>query len=390
MDMEAKLMIPGPTEVSSAVLKKLALPMKPHYGDAWSEFYFGVVDKMKRVFQTQNDLFILAATSSAAMELAVSHAAEPGEKVLICNNGFFGDRFAEMAECFGQKVITTRSDYGKAITQAQVRSALKKHPDIKALAIVHNESSSAVESDLSGITAAAQKNGVLTIVDCVSSMGGVDVPTDRLGIDFCLSGSQKCFGAPAGLGFVSVSERAWQRVRSRKQPLHAWYLNLDILKKYQDQWVKWHPQGPNTAPVSLYLALDQALDEILEEGLPARVARHTRARDAFRAAMRAMGLKLLVKDDVASRTLTAVCLPKGIDGVALRENILKRHKILLAGGLGATANTVIRIGHLALTASEEYLVPTIRAIETELKAMGARIKTKRAEATFRKEFATRK
>lgn len=381
------LMIPGPTEISQAALKQLSLPMKPHYGEPWSTMYFDVVAKTKKVFQTENDLFILAATSSAAMELAVSHAVEPGEKILVCNNGFFGDRFAEMADCFGLEVVMVRADYGEPITADQVRSALNDHHDARALAIVHNESSTAVESDLKGITAAAREKGVLTIVDCVSSMGGVDVPVDRLGIDYCISGSQKCLAAPAGLGFISVSKGAWQRLKKRKQPLHAWYLSLSILKKYQTQWVKWHPQGPNTAPVSLYLALDQALNEILKEGLPARFARHTRARDAFRAAMRAMGLKLFVKDAAASRTLTAFCLPDGIDGAQVREKILNKHKILLAGGLGTLASKVIRVSHMALTASEDHLIPTIEAIESELKVAGAAIKTGVAAATFKREFS---
>ncbi|MEW6358123.1 MAG: alanine--glyoxylate aminotransferase family protein [Planctomycetota bacterium] len=386
MDSELRLMIPGPTIVSEKVLEKLSLPMMPHYGDEWSAFYFDVVAKAKKVFQTKDDLFILAATSSAAMELAVSHATEPGEKILICNNGFFGDRFAEMAECVGAEVVTTRSEHGQAITEEQVRSALKEHPDIRALAVVHNESSTAVETELSGITAAAQERDVLTIVDCVSSLGAVDIPTDELGIDFCLTGSQKCLAAPAGLALISVSDRAWGRIRSRRQPVPSWYLNLNILAKYRGEWADWHPQGPNSASVPLYLALDQALDEVIEEGLPARFARHTGARDAFRAAMRAMGLELFVEDAVASRTLTAVRLPEGIDGAALRKNMQTKHKILIAGGLGATKNTVIRVGHMAWTASAEHLLPTIEAIEAELRAAGVAIRPGAAAESFRQKF----
>ena len=387
MDPDLRLMIPGPTVVSEKVLEKLSLPMMPHYGDEWSAFYFDVVAKAKTVFQTQSDLFILSTTSSAAMEMAVSHAVEPGETILIGNNGFFGDRFAEIAECLGAKVVTVRSEHGQAITEEQVRSALKEHPDIRALALVHNESSTAVESALPGITKAAQEHDVLTLVDCVSSMGAVDVPTSELGIDFCLTGSQKCLAAPAGLALLSVSDRAWERIRSRKQPVPSWYLNLNILSRYRDEWADWHPEGPNSASVPLYLALDQALDEILDEGLPKRFARHTRVRDAFRAAMRAMGLELFVEDDVASRTLTAVCLPEGIDGAALRGNMQTKHRILIAGGLGTTKNTMVRVGHMAWTASAEHLIPTIEAIETELRALGADVDTGKAVETFRRTFS---
>lgn len=379
-------MIPGPTEVSERAREQMSLPMQPHYGGDWCKTYFDVVDKLKKVFQTKNDLFVLAATSSSAMEVAVSHAVEPGEEILICNNGVFGDRFTEMAELHGAKIITTKSEYGTPITGEQVRRTLAEHPQVKALAIVHNESSTAVESSLKEITAAAQDAGVLTIVDCVSSMGGVDVRTDDLGIDFCISGSQKCFGAPAGLAFISVSERAWSAIAARKAPVPSWYLNLGILKKYQQEWANWHPQGPNTAPVSLYLALSQSLDEILAEGLASRFERHVRARDAFRAAVKAMGLTPFVSDEWASKTLTAVCLPEGINGEDLRNNIEKKHDILLAGGLGATANTVVRVGHLSMTASSEYLVPTLKALECELLALGAKVSTGVAACKFIEVF----
>ncbi len=381
-------MIPGPTEVSSAVSEEMGRPMQPHYGSEWCELYAQVTDKLKQVFQTRNDLYVLAATSSSAMELAVSHAVEPGESILICNNGVFGDRFTEMAELHGAAVVTTRSEYGCPITGEQVYRALQEHPEVRALAVVHNESSTAVESNLTKIMqAAAVRPDVLTIVDCVSSMGGVDIPTDELGIDYCLSGSQKSFGAPAGLAFVSISPKAWERIGARREPVRGWYLNLNILRNYREKWINWHPQGPNTAPVSLYRALNRALDEILDEGLKNRFARHTRARDAFRAAMRAMGLDLYVPDQWSSRTLTAVRLPQGIDGGKLRENIEKHHHILLAGGLGATADTVIRTGHLALTATSEYLQPTISALEEELSALGTDINSGQAAVAFKEVFS---
>ncbi|MDD5697712.1 MAG: alanine--glyoxylate aminotransferase family protein [Victivallaceae bacterium] len=386
MNSNLKLMIPGPTEVSPEVCRKLSEPMRPHYGPEFCKLYFEVVEKLKKVYQTQNDLYILAATSSSAMEIAVSHAVEPGGKMLICNNGVFGDRFTEMAEAYGIKVVTTRSEYGQPVNAMQVNQALESDPEITALALVHNESSTGVESPLEPIMAAARGKNVLSIVDTVSSMGGVNVKTDALGIDFCVSGAQKCFGAVAGLGFISVSDRAWKRINARKNPVGSWYLNLSVLKNYREKWRQWHPQGPNTAPVSLYLGLNQALDEILEEGLERRFERHVRARDAFRNAMRAMGLKLFVEDEFASKTLTAVCLPEGIDGGRLRENIQKNHHILLAGGLGNTANTVIRIGHLSRTASEDYLVPTIAAIEQELTALGAEVCPGKAVNEFNREF----
>lgn len=378
-----KLMIPGPTEVSQAVLDKMALPIRHHYGSAFVDLYFTVVGKLQQVFQTENDLFVLAATSSAAMETALAHAAEPGDTVLICKSGFFGERFEEMARCLGCQVITVDSPYGQPTDAQAVAAALEQHPAIKALAIVHNESSTAVETDLSEILAMTRQKGILSIVDAVSSMGGVAVPTDELSIDFCISGSQKCFAAPAGLSFLSVSPKAWQAIAARKQPVRSWYLNLEILKTYREKWHDWHPQGPNTAPVSLYLALDQALDEILTEGLANRYKRHIKVRDAFRAGVHAMSLDLFAPDSCASKTLTAIRLPEKIDGSVLLEQILLRHDILLAGGIGPLAKKMIRIGHMANTATDACLVPTIKALETELAAMGAAITAGAATGVFR-------
>lgn len=373
MTKRKMLMIPGPTEVSNEVLEVLSEPIRPHYGAEFAKSYFEVVGKLKRVFQTQNELFILAATSSAAMESAVNSVLEGGDKILICENGFFGQRFAEMAESVGARTVFVRSKIGKPIFADKVKEVLDTEPDIKALAIVHNESSTGVETPIEDIIRIAYEKGVITIVDSVSAMGGVDLPVDEFKIDLCISGSQKCFAAPAGLAFISVSQKAWQHFKVRKTPIHGWYLNLLTLKKYQQQWLNWHPQGPNTAPVSLYLALNQSLDEILAEGLENRFRRHERIAHAFRKAVRAMGLGLFVEDKYASKTLTAVCLQDGIDGLKLRKIIEEEYSILIAGGIDKMANTIVRIGHLGHTATREYLVPTITALEEAINGLGGHI-----------------
>ncbi len=382
-----KLMIPGPTEVSPRVLEKLGEPIRAHYGADWTKFYFEVVGKVQKVFQTRNSLFILATTSSGAMEMAVAHAVEPGGKILICLNGFLGERFEEMAVSLGATVVTTRSRYGEPITAEQVRVSLQQDPGIRALAVVHNETSTGVASELSGITAAARENGVLTIVDAVSSMGAVDLPIDTLGVDFCITGTQKCMGAPCGLAFLSVSQQAWEAIAARQEPVRGWYLNLNVLKKYQEMWLDWHPQGPVSAAVSLYMALNQSLDEIFEEGLEQRVARHTRARNAFRDGIRATGLHPFVEDHCASCTVTAVRIPEGVDGADLRKRLEDEHDILVGGGLGEAANTVIRVGHMSRTASPECLVPTIEAIERELGFLGTKIEAGLGAQGFNESWA---
>lgn len=369
-----RLMIPGPTEVSEKARAVMAKAITPHYGPEWCKLYFGIIDKLKKVFQTENDMYVYSATSSAAMEAAVAHAVEPGEEILICINGVFGERFLEMANFNACKPIIIRSEFGYPITVKQVRDALDENPGIRALAIVHNESSTGVVSDLTEIMKVAHERDVLTIVDTVSSMGGVDIKTDELGIDFCISGSQKCIGAPTGLGFLSVSKSAWNRIKARKEPVHSWYLNLELLQRYREKSAAWHPQGPNSAPVSLFLSLDQALNEIMEEGLANRFSRHLRTCRALRASIRAMGLKLYVEDDgYASKTLTAICLPDGIKEQPLREYILNKHNILVARGVGKTADYMIRIAHMSMTASEKYLIPTIEAVEDGFDNLGIKV-----------------
>lgn len=373
MTKTKKLMIPGPTEVSNEVLKVLSEPMRPHYGEEFAKIYFKIVEKLKKIFRTENQLFILAATSSAAMESAVNCTLERGDKILICENGFFGQRFAEMAESVGAKIVFVRSEIGRPIFADKVRDVLDNEPGIKAIAVVQNESSTGVETPIEEIARIAYEKGVITIIDSVSGMGGIDFPVDKFKIDICISGSQKCFAAPAGLAFISVSQRAWQHFKARKTPIHGWYLNLLNIKKYQEQWINWHPQGPNTAPVSLYFALNQSLDEILSEGLESRFKRHEKVTYAFRKAMKAMGLTLFVEDKYASKTLTAVCLPDGIDGSKLRKIIEDEHDILIAGGIDKMANSIVRIGHLGHTATKEYFVPTITAIEEAINKLGGHI-----------------
>ncbi len=385
MHRHKTLMIPGPTEVADAVLQRMALPVEPHYGEAFVRLYFSIESKLQKVFQTRNDIYTLAATSSAAMEAGINAGTEPGDEVLVCHNGFFGNRFAEMVAGAGGRAVLVRAELGKPIRPADVEAALRKHPGIRFMALVHNETSTGVENPVRDIMKVAQKRKVLTLVDSVSALGGVDLPVDELGIDFCVSGSQKCLESPAGLSFISVSERAWRFMQARKTPIFGWYLNLLTLRRYRQEWAKWHPQGPNTAPVSLYMALDAALDGILAEGLKARFARHARAARAVRSAVRAVGIKPFVPDGCASRTLTALKMPKGVDGMELRKRMAADHQILLAGGVGGD-ESIVRISHMGLTASVEFQAPTMAALERCLALQGMKVAPGRAVRKFEEVF----
>ncbi len=381
------LMIPGPTEVSSEVLAKLALPVEPHYGDEFVKLYFKVIVKLKKIFETSNDIFILAATSSAAMESAVNCAVEKGDKVLVCHNGFFGERFNEIVESVGAIPVLLKAAPGKHIEPNRVKKALEDNHEIRTLTVVHNESSTGVENPIEEICEITSRRGVLTIVDSVSGLGGARFSVDKWKIDLALSGSQKCLEAPAGLSFLTISEKAWQRFRNRKTKIHGWYLNLLNLKKYQEQWQNWHPQGPNTAPVSLYLALDAALDRIIREGLEERIKRHEKIAQALRYALEEIGLELFVEDCFASETVTAVKLPPTVNGEQLRKVIADDFNILLSGGLGETKDSVVRIGHMGMTAQSKYLLPTLKAIELTLSRLGFAVEKDKAQKTFKRIIA---
>ena len=383
------LMIPGPTEVSSEVLAKLALPVEPHYGDGFVKLYFKVVAKLKKVFETSNDIFILAATSSAAMESAVNCAVEKGDKVLVCHNGFFGERFKEIVESVGAIPVLLKATPGKPIEPNRVKKVLEGNREINTLVVVHNETSTGVENPIEEICEVASKKGILTIVDSVSGLGGARFSADKWKIDLALSGSQKCLEAPAGLSFLSISEKAWQRFRGRKTKIHGWYLNLLNLKKYQEQWRNWHPEGPNSAAVSLYLALNAALDRIIREGLEKRIKRHKKVAKALRYAVKEIGLEPFVEDRFASKTVTAVKLPPAVDGEKLRKIIADDFDILLSGGLGETKNSVIRIGHMGMTAQSKYILPTLKAIELTLSELGFAVEEGRAQETFKRILAQR-
>ncbi len=381
------LMIPGPTEVSIEVLAKLALPVEPHYGDEFVKLYFEVVAKLKKIFETSNDIFILAATSSAAMESAVNCAVEKGDKVLVCHNGFFGERFKEIVESVGAIPVLLKADADKPIEPNRVKKVLEDNREINTITVVHNETSTGVENPIEEICEIAFKRGILTIIDSVSGLGGANFSADKWKIDLALSGSQKCLEAPAGLSFLSISEKAWQRFRGRKTKIHGWYLNLLNLKKYQEQWQNWHPQGPNTAPVSLYLALDAALDRIIREGLEERIKRHEKIAKALRCALRKIGLELFVEDRFASKTVTAVKLPPTVNGEQLRKVIADDFNILLSGGLGETKDSVVRIGHMGMTAQSKYILPTLKALERTLSKLGFTVKEGRAQKTFKRIIA---
>ena len=376
------LMTPGPTEVSAEALKQLAQPMKPHFGKEWVELYSDVIAKLKIVFNTDNDIIVLTASSSAAIECAISSVIEPGEKVLICHNGFFAERIKEIVISWGGEPVLLYESFYQAIYPMEVEKVLNTNKSIRSIVWVHNETSTGVVNPVKAICKIANEQKIISIVDSVSGIGGSDFQADNWNVDIAITGSQKCLEAPAGLSFLSVSNNAWEKIHSRKSVINGWYLNLNNINDYREKWADWHPQGPNTASVSLYLALNASLDKIIQEGLNERIDRHKRMAFAFRQSIKSLGLKLFANELAASNTLTSFLLDKNINAPRLLELMENEHNIILAGDLGYVDKQLIRVGHMGITASKEYLSPTLVALEKTLETLNFPFKERKAFKLF--------
>jgi aspartate aminotransferase-like enzyme len=364
------LMIPGPTEVSEEVREEIGKPVSPHYGSDWVGIYKETIGLLRTIFRTSGDMFVLVGSSSAAMEASVMSAIEPGDKILVELSGNFGLRFKEIAEAQGGKVVPLNVELGTAVDPDEVRNVLEQDRKIKAMTLVHNETSTGVTNPVKELGDIAKEHGLLYLVDAVSSLGGIELRTDEWNIDFCITGSQKCLETPAGLAMMSVSDNAWKAMERRKEPIRGWYLNLQNLRRYMIMWADWHPHGPETMATSLFKGLRVALRKILEEGLENRWERHKRAGMAMRSAVRAMGLEPFANDQIASNTLTSVRIPQGVKGTDLLKVMEDEHDTVIAGGVGPTAGKIFRIGHMGATASANYILPAVSSLEISLKKLG--------------------
>ncbi|MCP3924024.1 MAG: alanine--glyoxylate aminotransferase family protein [Desulfobacterales bacterium] len=377
-----RLMIPGPTEVSDEALECMSLPIQPHYGDKWMEIYTETQKKLRKIFKTENDIIIYTATGSGAIESAISSAIDPGDKVLICHNGYFSQRLIDMVQLWGGEPVILEARLNQSFDTSKVTETINLYTDLKMIAMVHVETSTGVENNIKQICDIANKNNIVTLVDCVASLGGTELNVDDWHVDFAATGSQKCFESPAGLSFLSVSEKAWDAVSQKKSKIGGWYLNLSNIRKYQKKWSHWHSHGPNTAPVSLYLALNVSLDRILKEGLGERIMRHEKMTGAVRKTLETLGLKLFADDKIASKTLTSFLLPEKINALDFIGLMREKYDIFVSGDVGYVDNQLIRLGHMGITASASFLTPTFEALEASLNSLNFEFSERNAKKIF--------
>lgn len=364
MDDKLMLMIPGPTPVPEQVLLALAKHPIGHRSGDFNKVMAEVTKGLKWLHQTQNDVLILAASGTGAMEAGIVNFLSPGDRVLVGCNGKFGDRWAEVCDAYGLSVEKITAEWGQPLDPEQFRAALEADTDkaIKAVIVTHSETSTGVLNDLDTIVRHVKAHGqALSLVDAVTSLGAVNLPIDAWGIDVVASGSQKGYMLPPGLGFVAVSAKAWEAYPNAKLP--RFYLDLG---KYRKDAAK--NSTPFTPPVSLFMGLQVALRMMQAEGLEAIFARHQRQMTATRAAIKAMGIPLFGPDDCASPAITAVA-PTGIDAEQIRSLLRKRFDIAMAGGQDHLKGKIFRIGHLGFVCDRDILT-AISALEAALQELG--------------------
>uniref|UniRef100_A0A832H2V9 Alanine--glyoxylate aminotransferase family protein n=1 Tax=Oscillatoriales cyanobacterium SpSt-402 TaxID=2282168 RepID=A0A832H2V9_9CYAN len=364
MDNKLMLMIPGPTPVPEKVLLAMAKHPMGHRSGDFSEIMAEVTQNLKWLHQTQNDLLILTASGTGAMEAGIINFLSPGDRVLVGCNGKFGDRWGEVCDAYGLQTERITAEWGKALDPEQFREKLEADKDktIKAVIITHSETSTGVLNDLETINRHVKAHGeALIIVDTVTSLGAVSVPVDDWGLDVVASGSQKGYMIPPGLGFVAVSAKAWEAYKTATLP--KYYLDLG---KYKKDAAK--NTTPFTPPVNMFFGLQVALQMMQAEGLDNIFARHQRLTAASRAAVKALGLSLFAPDAAASPAITAV-IPEGVDAEKIRSVMKKRFDIALAGGQDHLKGKIFRIGHLGFVSDRDILA-AISSLEATLLELG--------------------
>lgn len=359
---ERVLMGPGPSDVPARVLEALSRPTIGHLDPEFLRVLDATQAMLRQVFGTENRLTLpMSATGSAGMETCFVNLLEPGDRTLICRNGVFGGRMAEVARRCGAEVTMVEAPWGQAIDPDDVTRAAKGQ-SFKVLAIVHAETSTGVLQDLSPFRAIADSCGALLLVDAVTSLAGVPVDVDEVGIDAIYSGTQKCLSCPPGLSPVSFSERAQRVMDARKTPAQSWYFDLNLIGRYFGGERVYH----HTAPVNMIFALHEALRIVLEEGLEARYARHREQAAALRDGLESLGLELPVDESVRLPPLTLVRIPDGVDDRAVRAKLLAEHGLEIGGGLGDFKGKAWRIGLMGASATPHNVDLCIGALREAL------------------------
>ena len=356
------IMLPGPTNVHERVRKAMVQPSIYHRGEQFHKLYARIEEDLKYVFQTQNDVFILTSSGTGANECVIANTVSPGDKVLVCVNGFFGKRLMEIVKKKGGIPIEISAEWGKGITSQAVKEALDRIPDAKAVILVSNETSTGVLNQVEKIAEVVDHYDKLFITDSISHVGGAKLSVDKWKIDICVAASQKCLACPPGLAFLSVSDEAWKVIEKNRTTSDY----FDLLK-YRDYHEK--NETVYTPAVPIFFALGESLRMIREETINSWLRRHKRCSEILRRGIKKLGLNLLVKNEcLASPTVTSIIKPEGINIFQARRLMSNKHGIVVAGGLGKLRNRLLRIGTMGVV-RESYVEKTLLALRDILEQL---------------------
>lgn len=373
------LMGPGPSDVNPRILEALSRPTIGHLDPAFIRMMDELKGLLQYAFQTSNELTIpVSAPGSAGMETVFTNLVEPGEKVVVCQNGVFGGRMKENVERCGAEVVLVEDEWGSPVDPEKVEQALKANPDAVALAFVHAETSTGTRSDAKTLSALARQYDCLSIVDAVTSLGGIELDVDGWGIDAIYSGTQKCLSCVPGLSPVSFSAAAVEKIRARSSKVQSWFLDTTLVMGYwgSDAKRSYH----HTAPVNSLYALHESLLILQEEGLDKAWQRHALNHAAFAAGIEALGLGFVVAPEYRLPQLNAVSFPDTVDDAQVRTRLLDEYNLEIGAGLGALAGTVWRIGLMGFSSNPGNVNLCLSALGNVLNTMGHTCSTAEAVA----------
>ncbi len=361
---ERILLGPGPSMVSSRVLRAMAHPLVGHLDPKFIELMKEVQELLRYTFQTKNQMTLpVSGTGSAGMESTVANLLEPGDTIMIGVNGYFGERLCDMASRYGATVNRLDKPWGDVFTPEEIDAELKKKP-AKVVAVIHAETSTGALTSLEGMAEVVHKHGALLLVDCVTSLGGVPLKIDEWDIDIAYSGTQKCLSCPPGLSPVTIGARAREAFHQRKTKVANWYLDLTMIEHYWGDERTYH----HTAPISMNFAIRESLRLVYEEGLEARYQRHRENSQMLWDGLEDLGLKLIVPIERRLPSLTTVAIPDGVNDMEVRKCLLNEYNIEIAGGFGPFKGTAWRIGLMGYSSRKENIVLLLSALQRLLKS----------------------
>jgi len=365
------LLGPGPSMVHPRVYRAMSTPLLGHLDPKFLEIMNEVQAQLRLVLQTGNPFTIaVSGTGSAGMEAALVNVVEPGDTVVVCAAGVFGNRMADIVGRCGAKLVKLEVPWGQTFPQAMIEEALRKNAPVKAVAIVHAETSTGAQQPMEGLGKLCHAHGALLVADTVTSLGGVPVTVDAWEADAVYSGTQKCLSCPPGLAPLTLSPRALDVIRARKTKVQSWYLDCGMIADY---WAEGKRVYHHTAPITMVYALREALRIVLEEGLEPRFARHRRHSAALMAGLATLGCRPQAQEGHRLPSLNCVTVPEGVDEAAVRKALLNEQNIEIGGGLGPLAGKVWRIGLMGESSRQENVLAVLCAIEQQLRRQGKKV-----------------